>query len=144
MPGDVQGAPVQCPVARVLVPVDSGAPEPSVPDASSPSADAGDPYTSPITFTGTVTGTVPPGASFIRVEVDYVEHVYSSISGGPLYVFDAEQLDVLRVPDLACLTLPANYSIPGWATRLLTMGARTSARRASSSRPMRRTPPSRS
>jgi hypothetical protein len=59
------GAPVSCGVSLVLAPTDAGPPMADAsPDAS---VDAGDLLTSTIQFSGTVTGTMPPGASYLYI-----------------------------------------------------------------------------
>jgi hypothetical protein len=77
------GTSVSCPELFVSPPPsDAGAPDASdagAPEASSSTGDGGDPYTMPITFTGTITGNLPPGASYLAVTIVYARHVYATL-----------------------------------------------------------------
>ena len=64
----------------------------------------------PITFTGTITGNLPPGASYLVVTMVYARHVYATISGvdagcsTPTVLNDNQS--AFLVP-----TLPLTYSV---------------------------------
>jgi hypothetical protein len=76
------GASVYCGNLNLTaIPADASVPDAgdaAAPDAPSSGDDGGDPYSSPITFTGTITGNVPPGASYIMVELDHSVHMYAT------------------------------------------------------------------
>jgi hypothetical protein len=101
------GAPVSCGVSLVLAPVDAGPPmADGSPDAA---VDAGDLLTSTIQFNGTLTGTVPPGASYLYIALMASTDPASTMNNMPFCsptVPNFGMADNRVVPP----TLPATYS----------------------------------
>jgi hypothetical protein len=103
----VSGASVGCDVTDVLAPSDAGTPMPEA--GADAGFDAGDLLASTIQFAGTVTGTMPPGASFLKVEL--------MASTDPLGVMNSMPFCSPTIPNFQLAadtflppTLPATYS----------------------------------
>jgi hypothetical protein len=109
------GASIYCgSMGASLLPTDAGAADASdssTADAGGAGVDAGDAWTSPITFSGTISGTVPPGASWIHVQFTYSYHLYATMGTSQLTC--STPTNPTYTADLNLLpTLPATYSIP--------------------------------
>jgi hypothetical protein len=82
-------------------------------DAADANVDGGNPYFDPIVFTGTITGTVPAGTSWISVQLSSSTHLYATGVGGPgpscaspTAVCEGEVASELLLP-----SLPATFTL---------------------------------
>jgi hypothetical protein len=100
----VFGTALNCQVLLPAPPADAGDDASDASFAPEASADAGNPWTQPIQFSGTISGNVPSGASFIRIEL-HVTQTLLGIEGC------APEPDIGLVnATLIAPTLPATYS----------------------------------
>jgi hypothetical protein len=83
----------------------------SPPDASDSGTDAGDLYSEPITFSGTVTGNLAPGASFLMVDLVYTLHEYAVPAGMTTLSCGTPTVQSYDARKMVDPTLPATYSI---------------------------------